>query len=283
MPRPYLASANGMRAHGVFFINDAPPLFPGSSAYQKIHSMPGQESVRVGCRWTGRGRDRERIESQADNGRADLLLKHQLYETAVSFRIQTGLRNLIHGLTKDRQRKLGKWKDSAPFFIYWSCLIRKLRTCISIIIPSLNKLRISTRHSARFFLDRGDETRNDIQVKQHPRGRVTGTFKSLESRSYVLGGQSRVDKPQILSGGYVTLDGRRSLASISPLAILVMFHFGSKESRAAALWRNCHQSSQLNEQQILLPHWMGYMVNSQKLYQEPKDMKHAKRLRYQSL
>lgn len=35
----------------------------------------------------------------------------------------------------------------------------------------------------------------------------------------------------------VTLDGRRSLASISLLAILVMFHFGSKESRAAALWR----------------------------------------------
>lgn len=37
-----MARADGMRAYGVFFINDAPFSFPGSSAYQKIHSMLGR-------------------------------------------------------------------------------------------------------------------------------------------------------------------------------------------------------------------------------------------------
>jgi len=41
---------------------------------------------------------------QTDNGRADLLLKRQLCETTVSFRIQTGLCDLIHGWTKSQRR-----------------------------------------------------------------------------------------------------------------------------------------------------------------------------------
>lgn len=66
--------------------------------------------------------------------------------------------------------------------------------------------RISMRHSARFFLHRRDEACNESTTSSwsNIRGAVSGHLRASRPRSYnVLGGRSRVDKPQILSdGGY---------------------------------------------------------------------------------